>query len=105
MTTIPGESDPPQVARIEVMLTQDGNTMGTTSDCEVLTICLEYQLPGELRFLVLKTEGWSCESPQELEGLLGAVCAAADKLEGYRPCAIRKGVVRDECLIEPTLNG
>lgn len=56
--------------RIEVVVTQDGNTLGTTSDVESLTIAVETQLPGEMPFFVIKTDGWSFNKLGELVPLL-----------------------------------
>lgn len=49
---------------------QNGNTLGTTSDLETLTICLERQLPGEKPFITIQTDGWSCDDPEDLLKLL-----------------------------------
>lgn len=49
---------------------QDGNTMGTTQDTEVLEVQFLTQIPGEDPFMVLKTEGWSINTEEELSQIL-----------------------------------
>ena len=46
---------------------QEGNSLGTTSDTEVLDVELEHQLPDEGPFVVIRTEGWSVNEGWELE--------------------------------------
>ena len=47
-----------------------GNTLGTTSEYENIEIRLETQLPGEEPFIVVKTDGWSINEPEELVTLI-----------------------------------
>jgi hypothetical protein len=58
------------ITNVKVSLMQDGNTMGTTDSYETLDISLEYQDPQAGKaddcFLVIKTEGWSFDTPEEL---------------------------------------
>ena len=50
---------------------QEGNTVGTTEDIEILTISLFTQLPGEKPFVVLQTDtGWSIDDIEELAELV-----------------------------------
>lgn len=57
---------------VEVVLHQDGNTLGTTDDVEILTIRLETQIPDDPfdPFVVIKTDGWSVNSGKDIAGLL-----------------------------------
>lgn len=56
---------------------QDGNTLGTTEEAEVLQISLETQLPGDTPFVVIKSEtGWSVDDMSELTKIV-------DKCLGY----------------------
>jgi len=61
-----------EVTKISIELSQEGNTLDTTSEYESLTVNLEYQLtgPGEYGFLVVKTDGWSVDDPSEFSSLL-----------------------------------
>ena len=63
---------------------QDGNTMGTTCAYEAIEVRLEYQLPGEEPFIVIKTEGWSADSIGEIELLLRNVVDAAKDIQHDR---------------------
>lgn len=60
----------PDLHKASFEFAQDGNTMGTTSETEGLTVDLEYQLPGDEPFLVLRTNGWSADDPEEISKLL-----------------------------------
>lgn len=51
---------------------QDGNTLGTTSETEILTVRCEYQLPGEEPFFVIDTEGFSFDSIEDLTQVIKA---------------------------------
>lgn len=59
-----------EVVKSTIVLSQDGNTMGTTGEYETLEIALEYQAPepgqGQDCFVVLKTEGWSIDDTEDL---------------------------------------
>ena len=64
-------SEHPQLSSASYTFTQDGNMVGSTSDLEELTICLETQLPGDPPFFVLRTStGWSIDSIDELAALI-----------------------------------
>lgn len=68
----------PQISRAAVKFVQDGNTLGSTDICETITVFLEFQLPGEMPFFVLKTKGWSCEL-DEITELLNRVSKIAEE--------------------------
>ena len=54
-----------------IRFVQDGNTVGTTSQPELLEISLVTQLPGEEPFIVLRSEsGWSISDISEIEKLI-----------------------------------
>lgn len=64
----------PEITRIEVDFVQDGNTLGTTEECESLKLCFEFQLSeGDGQFYVIKTDGWSFDSVEELNKLINRV--------------------------------
>lgn len=58
------------IAKASFTFTQDGNTMGTTDDHETLVVDLEYQTldpgKGDECFAVIRTDGWSVESGDEI---------------------------------------
>jgi len=60
----------PQFDSAKISFSQDGNTIGSTSTYETLEVRLETQLPGEEPFFVIKTEGWSVNSLEELDEFL-----------------------------------
>ena len=62
--------DKPEVVKISVELVQEGNTLGTTDETEVLIVDFEYQMPGEIPFTVIKTEGWSFDGVDEFTKLI-----------------------------------
>ena len=61
----------PEIRQVSVTYAQEGNTMGTTSDPEIITVNLEFQL-GEKGdyFVVLKTKGWSIDCPSDIIELI-----------------------------------
>lgn len=62
---------------MQLTFTQEGNTMGTTSDSEEMTVELECQtVPEEGVFYVLKTDGWSVDDVGELDAILQCAEAA-----------------------------
>jgi hypothetical protein len=69
------------ITKISVELTQKGNTIGTTDDYEYFVIDVENVDASEKiednGFLVIRTEGWSIDSPDELNSILTAVQASA----------------------------
>jgi len=67
-----------------IRFTQDGNTLGTTGDVEALEIRAETQEFGGEPFFVLKTEGWSFDT---IDDLVDVVWRA---MELYRQCPVAK---------------
>jgi hypothetical protein len=63
-------SKKPEISNVSVTFIQDGNTVGTTSTLEEITVNIEFQLPGEGGFTVIKTDGWSMDDPKELTELV-----------------------------------
>lgn len=66
----------PQLFRSTFEFTQDGNTVGSTSDTETCRIIFETQMPGEEPFFVLKTKGWSFDDLADIMTLLVSAKAA-----------------------------
>ena len=62
--------DKPEVGKITKELIQEGNTLGTTDETEVLIIDFEYQLPGDEPFMVIKSDGWSIDGAEEFSKLI-----------------------------------
>ena len=61
----------PEICHVSVKFVQDGNTLGTTEDYETIEINLEFQSSQEEGpFIVLKTEGWSINEPEDLLSLI-----------------------------------
>ena len=59
---------------------QEGNTLQTTNEEEVLLVRCEYQQPGDEPFYTIKTDtGWSIDSSEELTDLLKC-CEAGEEL-------------------------
>jgi len=58
----------------EFVFVQDGNCSGTTDTYEWLSVSLEDGRAGH--FLVLRTEGWSIDTPAELSSLLYGILDA-----------------------------
>ena len=78
-----GKHQGPLLASVKVTFTQDGNTLGTTDEIEILEIRLESQLPGEEFFYVLRTEtGWSFDDPDELGKLFSDMSDSFSQLIG-----------------------
>jgi len=66
-------SDIPKLIECSFMFEQDGNGNGTTSDLETLTIDCHAPLGIDNDngcFYVLKTEGWSIDTIEELKVLI-----------------------------------
>jgi hypothetical protein len=61
----------PEIRQVSVTYAQEGNTIGTTSATETITVNLEFQL-GEKDgcFVVLKTKGWSVDVPSDIIELI-----------------------------------
>jgi hypothetical protein len=72
-----------EVCGATIKLTQPGNTLGSTTENEYLDISLEYQTSepgtGEDGFVVLKTEGWSLDSGEELVPIVRDFMSAIGK--------------------------
>ena len=62
----------PELNKASFHFTQEGNTEGTTSDIEEITIDYEV-IADEGGFFVLRTEGWSVDSVAELSELLDRI--------------------------------
>jgi len=63
--------DKPDISRVMVEFFQEGNTLGTTGEDEVLELCLEFQGSEEAGpFYVIKTNGWSFDSLADLQVLI-----------------------------------
>ena len=61
----------PEISQVSVTYNQEGNSMGTTSECETIDVNLEFQLSEKDGcFVVLKTEGWSFDDPKDLIELI-----------------------------------
>ena len=61
----------PEVSKVSVTYNQEGNTLGTTSECETIDVNLEFQLSEKDGcFMVLKTEGWSFDDHKDLIELI-----------------------------------
>jgi len=58
------------ISDFKLTYTQEGNTLGTTSDDEYLTLSFESSDFSEGGFYVLQTDGWSFDSLEELLALL-----------------------------------
>lgn len=58
------------IDRVQIRYSQEGNSLGTTDDFESIEINFETQLPGEEPFVVLRTNGWSIDSVDELTELI-----------------------------------
>ena len=65
----------PEIGKVEVHFSQEGNTLGSTSEYEELDIRLEFQLSEEDGpFYVIKSEtGWSFDNIDELKALIDRV--------------------------------
>jgi hypothetical protein len=69
-------SDKPKLIKCSFTFEQDGNGNGTTDEIETLTIECESSLGidnDEGCFYVLKTEGWSIDSVNELQELFDRI--------------------------------
>jgi len=67
---IDGEKEP-EVIGVSVSFEQEGNTLGTTEEYEEINLSLEFQAGAENDpFYVIKTKGWSFDSPEEIQKLI-----------------------------------
>jgi len=65
------ESKEPEVIGVRISFEQEGNTLGTTEEYEELDLSLEFQSSVEDGpFYVIKTKGWSFDSPEEIQKLI-----------------------------------
>ena len=63
-----------RLSEAKIQLVQDGNTLGTTDETEVLDISFENQLPGDETFMVIRsTTGWSINEASDLSKILEQV--------------------------------
>jgi hypothetical protein len=77
------------ISTLRVDLVQNGNTLGTTESVESLQVSFESETfldEEDQGFMVIKTNGWSVDSVEQLASLLNAVadlrCGLYDKLNG-----------------------
>jgi phosphoribosylformimino-5-aminoimidazole carboxamide ribonucleotide (ProFAR) isomerase len=61
----------PEIVKVSVEFTQEGNTLRTTSEVEHINVSLEFQ-QGEKDgpFITIKTNGWSMDDMSDLEALI-----------------------------------
>lgn len=66
--------DKPLITRATFQFSQDGNTLGTTSDYEQLDVYLETQCAerGAKPFIVIETHGWSISDAEDLNTLINS---------------------------------
>ena len=61
----------PNICRVSVEFSQEGNTMGTTEEYEGIEVSLEFQgTEQDGPFYVIKTNGWSFDSLDEIKKLI-----------------------------------
>jgi hypothetical protein len=73
-----------RLSEAKVQFTQDGNTLGSTDDAEILDISFENQLPGDETFMVLRSStGWSMHSASDLVSILDVAHKAIDGLREF----------------------
>lgn len=61
----------PELSTLTARFTQEGNTLGTTSEYENITIDAEFQLgENDGPFFVIKTDGWSIDSVNDIQQLI-----------------------------------
>ncbi len=73
-----------RLSEAKVQLTQDGNTLGSTDETEILDISFENQLPGDETFMVLRSStGWSINAASDLASVLDAAHKAIDGLREF----------------------
>jgi hypothetical protein len=74
----------PDICKVTFQFTQTPNTLGTTTygdgEPEGITICCEYQLPGDEPFFTIQSDsGWSFDDPESFLKLLLSVKEAEEK--------------------------
>jgi hypothetical protein len=62
--------DEPTLDKAEFTFSQEGNTLGTTEEYEQIKINLEFQLPEDDPFIVIRTDGWSIDSLDDIQKLV-----------------------------------
>jgi hypothetical protein len=73
-----------RLSEAKVQFTQDGNTLGTTDETEILDISFENQLPGDETFMVLRTTtGWSMNDASDLTKILKQVHKAIESIREF----------------------
>jgi len=63
----------PELNKVSVSFSQEGNTDGTTGAYESITIDYEVVDENEGGYFVIRTEGWSVDSVEELEELFNRI--------------------------------
>jgi hypothetical protein len=72
------------LSEAKVQFIQDGNTLGSTDETEILEVSFESQLPGDETFMVLRsTTGWSINNPSELAKILEPVHKAINGIREF----------------------
>ena len=59
-----------EITSMKINFSQNGNTLGTTSEYEELEISLEFPDLNNEPFYVIKTEGWSFDNLSEIAALI-----------------------------------
>jgi hypothetical protein len=73
-----------RLSEAKAQFTQDGNTLGSTDDTEILDISFENQLPGDETFMVLRsTTGWSINYASDLTNILERVHKAIEVIREF----------------------
>jgi hypothetical protein len=80
-----GKEKRPAIGSIKVEFVQEGNTMGTTEDYEVVTIDLEFQGVEDDSFYVIRSNGWSFNDTEELQKLIDVASAPLTKIKEEFP--------------------
>lgn len=74
-----------EVTRCELTIVQEGNTIGTTSDYEKLTLEFEYPLGAkDGPFIVLKTDGWSIDNFDDFKNEMEDLIKNFDKMTNVK---------------------
>ena len=63
----------PELNKASISFTQEGNTDGTTGEYELITIDYEVFDESKGGYFVIRTEGWSVDSVEELEELFNRI--------------------------------
>lgn len=73
-----------RLAAATVQLFQDGNTLGTTEETEILDISFEKQLPEDETFIVIRsTTGWSMNEASDLSKILQQVHKVIEGMQEF----------------------